>query len=45
VRLLFDVSRMRRPKRSDDRGGMQGPLCLAIASPLGATKRTLKHSF
>ena len=37
MRLLFDVSRMRRPKRSDDHGGMQGPLCPAIASSRSST--------
>ena len=28
--LPFDVCRMRRPKRSDDHGEMQGPLHLAL---------------
>jgi hypothetical protein len=38
VRLLFDVSRMRRPKRSDDHGEMQGPLYLAIAGSIEGRK-------
>jgi hypothetical protein len=42
VRLLFDVRRMRRPKRSDDHGEMQGPLYLAIAGLIEAARRSLR---
>ena len=42
MRLLFDVSRMRRPKRSDDHGEMQGPLYLAIAGSMAGARPRLK---
>jgi hypothetical protein len=41
VRLRFDVRRMRRPKRSDDHGEMQGPLYLAIAGSIAGARRSL----
>jgi len=40
VPLPFDVCRMRRPKRSDDHGEMQGPLHLALKI-LGNSRRVV----